>query len=159
MRLAKLIFGLAAAGMLLSGCGGGSGSSAAATSDASATAPSSTASDTAASSSTGSTSGSTSGSGSGSGTGTSAPTGSATVSWTAPTDNTNGTALTDLAGFHIHYGTSSGSLTQEADVSSPSAVSDTINGLAAGTWYFAVSAYTTDGVESGLSAVGSKTIT
>ena len=76
-----------------------------------------------------------------------------------PTDNTNGSALTDLAGFHIHYGTSSGSLTQEVDVATPSAVSYTINGLASGTWYFAVSDYTTNGVESGLSAVGSKTIT
>jgi hypothetical protein len=33
-----------------------------------------------------------------------------------------------------------------------------VTGLTTGTWYFAVSAYTNDGEESGLSAVGSKTI-
>jgi hypothetical protein len=37
-------------------------------------------------------------------------TGSATLSWTIPTDNTNGTPATNLAGFHIYYGTSPGAL-------------------------------------------------
>src|SRR5580698_8272340 len=32
-------------------------------------------------------------------------TGSATLSWTVPTENTNGTPLTNLAGYHIYYGT------------------------------------------------------
>lgn len=102
-------------------------------------------------------SGSTAGVGSGT-SGPSAPTGSATVSWAAPTTNTDGTALTDLSGFHIHYGTSVSSLTQEADVAGPAAVSFTVTGLVSGTWFFAVSAYTNSGVESGLSVIRSKTI-
>jgi hypothetical protein len=37
-------------------------------------------------------------------------TGSATLSWTIPTTNTNGTPATNLAGYHIYYGTSSEAL-------------------------------------------------
>jgi Fibronectin type III domain len=88
----------------------------------------------------------------------SATSSSATLSWTAPTTNSNGTALEDLAGFHVHYGMSASSMTQEADVPTAGAVSYTVSGLAAGVWYFAVSDYTTDGTESPLSAVVSKTI-
>jgi hypothetical protein len=85
--------------------------------------------------------------------------GSATVSWTAPTTYTNGTplSLSALQGFHVHYGTAPGALGQEVTVPSASADTYTVSGLPAGTWYFAVSAYTSSG-ESGLSAVQSKTI-
>src|SRR6185437_145652 len=34
-----------------------------------------------------------------------ATSGTATVSWTAPATNTDGSGLTDLAGYHLHYGT------------------------------------------------------
>jgi len=87
-----------------------------------------------------------------------ASTGSATVSWTAPTTNSDGSALTNLAGFHIHYGQTSNSLTQSVTVASPSASSYVLQSLASGTWYFAVSAYTNASVESNLSTVVSKTI-
>ena len=43
-------------------------------------------------------------------------TGSATVNWTAPTTNTDGTPLTNLAAFRVYYGTSSTSLTQVNEV-------------------------------------------
>ena len=46
-------------------------------------------------------------------------TGSVTLSWTAPTENTNGTALTDLAGYWIYYGTSANALTKSTKVSNP----------------------------------------
>lgn len=96
----------------------------------------------------------TSGTGSGSGLGS----GNANLSWQAPTSNTNGTALTDLAGFRIYYGTNSSSLTRVIDVSNPGAVSYVVTNLAAGTWYFAITAYTNTGQESAKSNVGSKTI-
>ncbi|MGH7106724.1 MAG: fibronectin type III domain-containing protein [Acetobacteraceae bacterium] len=140
MRLVRVVFGLVAAGMLLSGCGS-SDSSTSSASTSSAPPPQ-------ASTSTASQ-----------GSNSSTPTGSASLSWTAPTLNTNGSALTDLAGFHIHYGTSAASLIQEVDVQNAGTESYTVSGLGAGTWYFAISAYTTDGVESGMSTVGSKTIT
>jgi len=84
--------------------------------------------------------------------------GSATLSWINPTLNTNGTALTDLAGIHIYYGTSPSSLNNMVDVTGTGETSYTISNLPAGTWYFAATAYTSGGVESGLSQVNSKTI-
>jgi len=94
---------------------------------------------------------------SGSGTG-SGSTGTATVSWSAPVTNTDGSALTDLAGYHIHYGTSPTALNNVINVSSAGATSYTISSLSSATWYFGVTAYTTDGAESALSSVVSKSV-
>jgi hypothetical protein len=85
-------------------------------------------------------------------------TGSATVTWTAPTQNTDGTALTNLAGYKIAYGTSSSSLSNSVQVANSGATSYTLSSLASGTWYFAVLAYTNSGAQSALSAVTSKTV-
>jgi Putative Ig domain len=74
--------------------------------------------------------------------------GSATLSWTAPTTNTDGSTLTDLAGFVINYGTSATALTQQVSVSGASATSYTVTGLASGTWYFSVAAVASDGTQS-----------
>jgi len=43
--------------------------------------------------------------------------GNATISWTPPTQNVDGTALTDLAGYKIYYGTSASALNQAIQVS------------------------------------------
>jgi hypothetical protein len=85
-------------------------------------------------------------------------TGSASLSWDAVTQNTDGTTLTDLAGYTIYYGTSSDALTQTIQLNSPAGTSDVVGNLGAGTYYFAVAAYTTTGTQGILSAVGSKTI-
>jgi hypothetical protein len=82
-------------------------------------------------------------------------TGSVTLSWTAPTENTNGTALTDLAGYWIYYGTSSNALTKTMKISNPGVVTYVLSNLSPGTWYFAISAYTTGNVQSAESAVAS----
>ena len=87
-----------------------------------------------------------------------ATTGSATLSWTPPTQNTDGSALTNLAGYRINYGTSSANLSQTVQIANVGIATYTVSGLASGTWYFAVKAYTTGGTESDLSNVGSKTI-
>lgn len=84
--------------------------------------------------------------------------GTATLSWTAPTTNTNGTPITDLAGYRIEYGTTSSDLRQTVTIGSPSATSYTISNLSSGTWYFAIMAYSTDGTQSSLSNVVSKTV-
>jgi hypothetical protein len=76
----------------------------------------------------------------------------------APTENTNGTALTDLAGVRIFYGTSPSSLSHMVQVASASETSYTISNLAAGSWYFGGVAYTTSGVQSAMSAVVSALI-
>jgi Putative Ig domain len=84
--------------------------------------------------------------------------GTATVNWSPPTENTNGTALTGLAGYQIHYGNSSNALTQTVQVSNAGLSSYTLTNLTAGTWYFGVTAYTSSGEQSAMSNVASKTI-
>jgi hypothetical protein len=86
------------------------------------------------------------------------PSGTAALSWTAPTQNTDGSALTDLAGYRVYYGTSASALNQVVVVPGSASVSYTFSQLARGTHYFAVTAYNTAGTESAMSAVGSKTI-
>lgn len=81
------------------------------------------------------------------------------MSWSAPTANTDGSALTDLAGYRVYYGTSPGTLGTSIDVPSAGAVEYLVRGLQTGTWYFAVAAYTNTGLESTHSSVVSKTIT
>lgn len=84
--------------------------------------------------------------------------GSASLSWVAPTQNVDGSALTDLRGFRILYGTNANALSRVIDVTSPSASSYVVEGLAAATWYFGVKAYTTAGKESAVSNIVSKAI-
>lgn len=89
---------------------------------------------------------------------TSVGSGSALLSWIKPSKNTDGTPLLNLAGYRIHYGTSLSSLGKQLTVGSSGTTSASIEGLAAGTWYFAVVAYTTAGIESAMSSTASKII-
>ena len=84
--------------------------------------------------------------------------GSASLSWVAPTTNTDGTPLTDLAGFTINYGASPSAMTQTVEVPNSTATDYVVEGLASGTWYFTVTAYTTGGTQSAPSDVANKTI-
>lgn len=85
-------------------------------------------------------------------------TGSATLSWTPPTTNTDGTSLGNLAGYRVHYGNSTTALNMTQEVGSAGVTSTTIENLTAGTWYFSVQAYNAAGVESSASNIASKTI-
>lgn len=88
-----------------------------------------------------------------------AGTGSATLAWNAPTKNSDGSTLTDLAGFRVYYGTSPGNYTQSATVSSPYATSYTITNLAGNkTYYMVIKAYDTANNESAPSAEMQKAI-
>lgn len=82
----------------------------------------------------------------------------ATLTWTAPTTNTDGTPLTTLTGFTIYYGTSQDTLTQSVVVSGATTTTYEFTGLTTGTWYFALSADAADGTQSAQSNIGSKTI-
>lgn len=84
--------------------------------------------------------------------------GGANLSWTPPTQNTDGSALTNLAGYRIAYGTSSTALTSTIQVANPGLSSYTVSNLAPGTYYFAVRAYTSSGTESNNSNVQTKTV-
>jgi hypothetical protein len=114
--------------------------------------------------STGSTAGTSSSGGTTATTGagvtqTGSTTGMATLSWVAPTLNTNGTAVTDLTSYTIYYGTSSTALTQSVNVPGGTSTSYVVSSLSAGTWFFAVAANASDGTQSAKSTIGSKTIT
>jgi hypothetical protein len=85
--------------------------------------------------------------------------GSSVVSWVAPTANTDGSTLTNLAGFRVYYGTSSTTLTQTQTLNDVTARSATISGLAPGTWYFAVRTLNTRSEESANSNIASRAVT
>lgn len=67
--------------------------------------------------------------------------GLAVLNWIAPTTNTDGSALSNLAGYKIAYSKGT-TLDQNIDVPNPSAITYTVNSLTAGTWFFTVSAAT-----------------
>ena len=86
------------------------------------------------------------------------PQGSATLSWSPPTSNVDGTPVTNLAGYRVKYGQLASNLSETLSVPSPGITSVVIENLSAGTWYFAVSAYTTANIESDLSNLAQKTL-
>jgi hypothetical protein len=85
-------------------------------------------------------------------------TGSATLGWTPPSSNTDGTPIQGLAGYRIYYGNSASTLNQVVTISNPGITSYVIDNLVAGPWFFSVRAFTNDGTESSNSSVVSKTI-
>jgi hypothetical protein len=125
-----LIAGMIALGGLLGGCGGGDSSGSSSASDNSTASGSSGASAAATSSS---------------------PSSAVTLSWQAPTENTDGTALTDLSGYTIHYGTQSQTYSQTIQVDNPGLTTYVVDNLAPGTYYFSVTATASDGTQSAYS--------
>ncbi|MEZ5500930.1 MAG: putative Ig domain-containing protein [Steroidobacteraceae bacterium] len=84
--------------------------------------------------------------------------GSATLSWQAPTSNSDGSALTNLAGYVIYYGASPAAMTNSVRVDNPGITRYVVESLDAGTYHFAVSARNAAGLEGPRSATVSKTI-
>lgn len=109
-------------------------------------------------SSSGTTSSSTSSSSSSSGAAPISGRGSVTLSWSAPTENTNGSALTDLAGYSIYYGTSATTMTNMISINTVGMLTYVVSELTPGTWYFAVVAVSDSGMESNPSTTVEKTI-
>jgi hypothetical protein len=71
-----------------------------------------------------------------------------TVSWLAPTDNINGTVLTDLKGYKIHYGGAPRNYSGTIQVSNPGLTTYVVENLSPGRYYFAVTAYNSLGEDS-----------
>jgi hypothetical protein len=82
-----------------------------------------------------------------------------TLYWTVPADNSNGTPATNLAGYHVYYGKSAGSLTTVITVDDANDTSQVIGNLQSGTWYFGVTAFNAEKIESKMSEVVPLTIT
>lgn len=85
-------------------------------------------------------------------------TASVTLDWDPPTQNTDGSALTNLKGYVIHYGKESGKYTNRIEVNSPGLTTYVVENLEPGTYYFAVTAVSANGAESNYSPEASKTI-
>ncbi len=85
-------------------------------------------------------------------------TGAATLNWTPPTARSDGSTLQNLAGYHIRYGTSADALGNLVNVTNPGLATYVIENLSVGTYYFAITAYDSNGQESDLSNTVSKTI-
>jgi hypothetical protein len=81
---------------------------------------------------------------------------SVSLKWDAPTTNTDGTALTDLAGYKLRYGNSPG--VYQTTLTLGTGTSYALNNLAAGTYYFTVTAFNNGGIESTFSNETWKTI-
>ena len=84
--------------------------------------------------------------------------GSATLTWLPPTTNTDGSPLSNLAGYRIHWGTTPGSYSSSVTVMNPGLATYVVENLAPNTYYFAVKAINSSGAESGFSNQASKTI-
>src|SRR5262245_105443 len=82
----------------------------------------------------------------------------ASLSWSAPSLNTDGTPLTDISGYRVHYGTSQTDLSLSILVSGAANTNYAVSGLAPGTYYFAVATLNSTGVASVVSAAASKTV-
>lgn len=84
--------------------------------------------------------------------------GSATMRWVPPTENVDGTPLTDLAGYKIYRGTASKTYSDVVTLQNPGITTYVVEGLGSGTHYFAITAVNSKGVESVFSNEGLKTI-
>ena len=84
--------------------------------------------------------------------------GTALLSWIPPTDNTDGSSLTDLVGYKIRYGTSSGSYSDTITINNPGITSYLVENLASAEWHFVMTSFNSSGIESSYSSEVSKTV-
>ena len=78
-----------------------------------------------------------------------AATGTVTVSWTAPTTNTDGSPMGAITGYYIYYGPSPAAMTQTILLTdNPSATSYVVQHLRPGTYYFSIAASTASGMSA-----------
>lgn len=83
---------------------------------------------------------------------------SATLTWSAPSTRTDGTSLSmsEIDGYRIYMGESESDLTPVMDINDNTLTVYTFTNLSAGTYYFSVTAYDMDGIESGFSNIISR---
>lgn len=84
--------------------------------------------------------------------------GAASLSWVPPTENEDGSPLTDLAGYYIYYGKDQAALTERVKVDNASINRYLVENLSPSTWYFSIKAYSSTGAESAFSGIASKII-
>lgn len=85
-------------------------------------------------------------------------TGAATLTWTPPSTNTDGSALTDLANYRIYWGTAQNNYPNSKTVPMSAGSTAIVDQLTPATWYFVVTAVDTSGNESSYSNPAQKTV-
>lgn len=83
---------------------------------------------------------------------------SATLSWLPPTENGDGSPLTDLAGYRIYVGLAANALARVIVLNNPGLTRYVVENLSHGTWYFAMTAVNRVGKVSVRSATVSKVV-
>lgn len=83
--------------------------------------------------------------------------GTITLDWVAPTENVDGTALTDLAGYRVYWGAATRSYTDMTDITSPDATTTTLT-LPSGDYHVSMTALDEEGNESAYSNEVIKTV-
>ena len=76
---------------------------------------------------------------------------STTLNWTPPTQNEDGSALMDLAGYKIYWGTTPGQYTHSVKIENAGMSSYVVENLSPGTYEFAATSFNDAGVESAYS--------
>lgn len=76
---------------------------------------------------------------------------STTLNWSPPTQNEDGSALMDLAGYKIYWGTTPGQYTHSVKIENPGMSSYVVENLTPGTYEFAATSFNEAGVESAYS--------
>jgi len=85
--------------------------------------------------------------------------GSVQLSWQPPTENADGSTLTDLSGYNIYVGTTSNTYDyMEIQLDNPGLTAYVVDNLDPGTYYFAATAFNSSGVESALSGEVVRTV-
>jgi len=83
---------------------------------------------------------------------------STTLSWTAPTQNEDGSALEDLAGYKIYWGTTPGNYTNSVTIDTIGTTTYVVDNLSPGTYEFVATSFNTSGVESRYSGAATKLV-
>lgn len=85
--------------------------------------------------------------------------GAAVLSWHPPTENNDGTTLTDLAGYRIYYGRHPKRLDDVIALDNPGLTSYVVENLSAARWFFRMTSLNASGVESARSKMVTKRVT
>jgi hypothetical protein len=81
---------------------------------------------------------------------------STTLNWTAPTQNEDGSTLTDLAGYRLYWGKAPGNYSESVTIENPGITTYVVENLSPGTYEFVATSYNVAGVESVYSNIATK---
>ena len=84
--------------------------------------------------------------------------GSVTLSWTAPTENEDGSPLTDLDGYRLYWGKASGNYPDSITINNESITTYVVENIPSGTYEFVATSFNTSGVESRYSNPATKVV-